>query len=360
VRLLFLARYLDRRLTARLRFGETKAVYGVGATVVERGPVAYLTLDAPVDPDRFEFAREVIDEELTLLRDGTTPGDRFAQDRDAVVERMISDNREAQDLVFWAYRAFYRPDVYETFPDLPARFAAIDVAELADEVRALTDPTRQVESVIRPHPLPQALLATAALALGLLALRVARWFLVTPARMPSIRYVARLRATLPVWATLGLAYAVVGGAVAVGIVGGATRAAYALVVPVDVYALHLAMWGVAIMGSVFLVVGFLALPPRKLLVFGDHLRVKHIAYRSRVLWPRDVRRVRLVRFSDLVRSPPSWPTLPMTLGITRPAVHLEPREGIGYLLRVRDPVELLEVLEELGIAIEEPGAPRDS
>lgn len=360
VRLLFLARYLDRRLTARLRFGETKAVYGVGATVVQRGPAAYLTLDAPVAPDRFEFARGVIDDELTLLRDGSTPPDRFAQDRDAVVERTISENREAQDLVFWAYRAFYRPGLHETFPDLPARFAAMDLTELAEEVRRLTDPTREVESVIRPHLLPQAVLAAAAFALTLLTLRLARRLLVTPAPMPSIRYVARLRATLPAWAILGAAYAAVGGAVAVGIVGGATRAAYAWIVPVDVYALHLAMWGVAIAGSVLLVVGFLALPPRKLLVFGDHVRIKHVAYRSRVLTPIGIRRARLVRFPDLVRDPPPWPTLPMTLGISRPAVHLEPREGMGYLLRVRDPWELLGVLRELGIETDEAEAVPDS
>jgi len=360
VRLLFLARYLDRRLTARLRFGETKAVYGVGANVVQRGPAAYLTLDAPVDPDRFDYARGVLDEELELLRDGATPTDRFAQDRDAVVERTISESREPQDLVLWAYRAFYSPEVHESFPDLPARFAAIGIAELADEVRALTDPAREVESVIRPHPLPQALLAAAALALALLTMRLARRLLVTPARMPSIRYVARLRATPPIWAILGTAYAAVGGAVAVVVAGVAARAAYAWVVPVDVYGLHLAMWGVAIIGSVLLVAGFLAIPPRKLLVFADHVRVKHIAYRSRILPPDRIRRARLVRFVDLVRAPPPWRTLPMTLGITRPAVHLEPRKGMGYLIRVRDPAELLRVLGELGIDVEEPAAGRGS
>ncbi len=357
VRLLFLARYLDRRLTARLRFGETKAVYGVGASVVQRGPAAYLSLDAPVDPERFDLARDVIEEELDQLRDGSTPPERFAQDRNAVVERLVAENREAQDLVFWAYRSFYRPGMHQTFPDLPARFAALEIPELADEARALTDPSREVVSVIRPHPLPQALLAAAALALALLTLRLTRRALVTPVHMRSIRYVARLRATLPVWATLGSVCVAVAVTVSLGITAAADRLAYAWVMSVDSYPLHLAMWGVAISGALVLAVGFLSLPPRKLLVFEDHVRVKHLAYRSRLLPPHAIRRVRLVRFSDLLRAPPPLRTLPMTLGLTRPAVHLEPRQGIGYLLRVRDPAELVRALGDLGVDTEDARDP---
>ena len=75
LQLIFLARYLDRRLSARLRFGETKAVYGVSSTVVRRGPASYLALDAPIDPEQWEFARGVIDEEL-LRGQGSAPEPR--------------------------------------------------------------------------------------------------------------------------------------------------------------------------------------------------------------------------------------------------------------------------------------------
>lgn len=352
VRLLFLARYLERRLTARLRFGETKAVYGVGTTVVQRGPAAYLLLEAPIDPARWAFARDVIDEELRALAEGTTPPERFAADRDALVERLVAENREAEDLVLWVHRALYRPEVHETFPDLAAAFAALEPTDLAPFVRRHLRPDREVVSIVRPHPVPQSVLAAAALVLVILTLRAARRLLVRPIRMRDIRYVARIRMSLLAWAVGATTYAAVGIAAGLALVAAANRIGYALVVPVDVYAYQMAMWAVALAAGLLLLVGYLSLPARKLLVFPDHLRVKHLAYRSRIVPLGRIRRVRLVRLPDLIREPPPARTLPLSLGVTSPALHVDVEGGTGYLVRVRDPRELLDVLAELGVAVE--------
>jgi len=98
IRLLFLGRYLQRRLNARLRFGDTKAVYGLRANAVARGPALSFQIDAAVNQEHWAFAREVIDEELEALRTASTPASELETDRDAVVEQLIAQNREAEDL----------------------------------------------------------------------------------------------------------------------------------------------------------------------------------------------------------------------------------------------------------------------
>ena len=320
--------------------------------MVQRGPAAYLLLEAPIDPARWAFARDVIDEEIRALADSATPPERFATDRDAVVERLMAENREAEDLVLWVHRALYRPEVHETFPDLASAFAALEPTDLAPFVRLRLRPEREVVSIVRPHPVPQSVLAAAGLVLVLLTLRAARRLLVRPLRMRDIRYIARIRMSPLAWAVGATMYAAAGVAAGLALVAAANRIGYALVVPVDVYAYQMAMWAVALAAGLLLLVCYLSLPARKLLVFPDHLRVKYLAYRSRIVPLTRIRRARLVRLPDLIRAPPPPRTVPLSLGVTAQAVHVEVEGGTGYVVRVRDPGELLQVLAELGVPVE--------
>ena len=65
--------------------------------------------------------------------------------------------------------------------------------------------------------------------------------------------------------------------------------------------------------AVVLSILYLSLFPRKLIVFPDHLRIKFLAYRSRILKPDDLleistRRVQQVWFrKNLADDVPRWP-----------------------------------------------------
>jgi predicted Zn-dependent peptidase len=347
VKLLFVARYLDRRLSNRLRFGEVKAVYGVSVRVVQRGPATHLVLDAPIDPEQWEYARDVVEDELARLAAGDMPEADFRADRDAVTDQLAAENREAEDLVFWVHRVFYRPQVHDHFPDLVAEFAALEPGDLAAFVRERFVPTREVTFISRPQPLGQGGSALAAIVLGFLTFRLVAGLLITPAAMRDIRYVARVRMSPPVFlAAFGL-FAAVGLAGARLLVAGVQWAVSSWVLPVDVYLYQ--MGAFALLGAIglSLFVAYLSLPPRKVLVFGDHVRVKHLSFRSRVM-PVEGLRARVATLATVAREGGLLRTVPLALGMGRSAIWLRPERGRGYLIGVRDPDEMLEVLADVG------------
>jgi hypothetical protein len=353
-RLIFLSRYLNRRLTARLRFGETKAVYGVSTMIHSRGPASYLVLDAPIDPEQWALARDIIEEELRSLADGTISPEDFRADRDAVIERLIAENREAQDLVFWVYRSFHRPALHATFPDLPTAFSSLEVDELATFAQGILVPEREILSIRRPHPLSQGMLGLMAIALAFFTIRGTRRLLTRPVEMKRIRYVARLHLSSPVVAVGGTLYVTVGLVLARLAVAGADRIGYAWILQVDMYLFQMGAWAVSLVGGLFGLLLYLSLPPRKLLVFPDHVRVKNLFYRSRVIPIADIHVVRQARIFDVAADGLLFRTLPLSWGLASPAVHLQPRHGMGYLARVRDPRELLDVLDGLGAPVVRP------
>jgi hypothetical protein len=84
--------------------------------------------------------------------------------------------------------------------------------------------------------------------------------------------------------------------------------------------------------------------PRKLLIFPDHLRVKSLAYRSRIFKPEDLEEISLRRFHKVWLSKDLFRCFPMTVGLLRPGIYLRPSKGRAYFFRSRDSKELIEVL----------------
>lgn len=353
MRLLFLGRYLTRRLTAKLRFGDTKAVYGISVSPIRRGPAQYLAVQAPIDRAEWDFARGVIEDELRAVAEGSTPPAEFQADRQAVVERIIAENRESDDLGLWLWSSLHPQGMFEDFPDVPAEFAALTQEELAAFARELFVPEREVQYLDYPQPLTQGVLAFLVVMLGVLVMKGTAMALTRPIQMPDIRYVARIRLSVPILVVAGVAFfgfAIVALQILILLV---ERALLAWVFPVESYAYQ--MGAFAIVGSLALVAAVLyaSIPPRKLLVFRDHIRVKSRVYRSRVIPLDDIQSVGRRRIADVARRGRLFSTLPLSLGLGPPAVHLEVRGGLGYLFRVRDPVELLDVLRELGVPVED-------
>ncbi len=88
----FISRLLVKRLNERLRFGERKAVYGISAGLVKRGPAGYFSISGTIRPDELDFSRNVIEEELAALRNGSHPDEVFESDRSVLVQQLRVSN----------------------------------------------------------------------------------------------------------------------------------------------------------------------------------------------------------------------------------------------------------------------------
>jgi len=172
--------------------------------------------------------------------------------------------------------------------------------------------------------------------------------------MRKIRYVARLRLSIPTLILGGLLYVGAGIAIARLLIFVAMRLLTSGVSPVESYVLQTGAYVLIGAIALVLVMVYASLPPRKLLVFTDRLLVKSAVCRSRDIPLDQIVSVGLRRITDVARRGQLGSTLPLSLGVGSPAVHIDVRGGHGYLVRVRDAGELLGVLAELGVTVERP------
>ncbi len=341
---MFVRDLLNRRLNQRLRYGERKAVYGVSADLVMRGPAAYLQVSGRIDQDDFDFASGIIDEEIGHLRSGSLDASEFEADRAAVIERLRGANQTAESLNAWTRQVFYDPATFTDFPDVLSFYGNLTQNQVASFASRAFDESRRVLSVSRAQPISQGVAVLGVAVLVWITLKVVAWAMTRPVRMKHIRYVAHFR--LPV---LLRAMYVLGGVALVLAMGRLAAVAVGWgvegwLLPVDDYVVQHA--GLAVL-FVVLLAGFAVLvawPPRKLLVFEDHIRIKSRAWRSRVLKADDIEEIAMGRGGGawlgcgILRSPP------LAFGLIRPGIHLRPRKGRGYFFRSRDTAELAEVL----------------
>lgn len=341
---LFVRDLLNRRLNQRLRYGERKAVYGASASLVMRGPAAYLQVSSRIDEDDYDFATAIIAEEIEYLRLGSLATAEFETDRAAVIERLRGANQTAESLNAWTRQLFYDPAAFTDFPDVISFYENLTQSQVASFAARTFDESRQVLSVTRTQPLSQGLAVLAVAVLVWITLKVVAWALTRPVEMKAIRYVAHFR--LPV--LLRTAYALgmvalalaLGRIAAVGIGWGMDR----WITPVNDYVIQHAGIGGILVVLLAGVAVLAAWPPRKLLLFEDHIRIKSRAWRSRLLKAGDIEEIAMERGSGawlsrgILRSPP------LAFGLIRPGIHLRPVKGRSYFFRSRDTEELAEVL----------------
>jgi len=178
-----------------------------------------------------------------------------------------------------------------------------------------------------------------------IAFRLVAFGLTKPIDMTSIRYVARFRLSLPFRVVL---IAVMGGlALVIGrtLVIGFEWIALRYVATTDSYWVQVSSYGAMLVTGIAVMVTYMAMIPRKILVFPDHLRIKGLAYRSRILEPGDIEDIGPARFGSVWFSKQLARTTPLTLGVVRPGILLKPVKGRAYFFRVRNSPELLQVLE---------------
>ena len=357
--ILFMRDFLNRRLNQRLRYGEQKAVYGLQVASSKRGPAAFLQVRGSIDEDEYDFAVGVIEEEIESLRTRALDGAAFEADRSAVIERLRSGNQTSEALNFWVYRNFYDPGTFSDFPNVLGFYEAVSQEEVASFAARNFVAEREVLSVLRIHPISQELMVVAVLLLAWLTVRLVGWGLTSSVTMSNIRYVARFR--IPVVFRV-VAFLVVSG---VGLVFarltffGLQWLTLTYVSTVDDYRIQTVSFALMLASVLTLVIIYISRLPRKVLVFPDHIRIKSMAYRSKVLKPEDLEEVSLRRFHRVWMSRDLFRCYPMTLGLIRPGVYLRPAKGRAYFFRTRDTKELLDVLgawrgEPITTAVPEP------
>ncbi len=341
---LFARDLLRRRLNQRLRYGEQKAVYGIEVSTAQRGPGGFLQIRGTIAEDDFESAQAIIQEEIKALREGTLLPGEFEADRTALVERLRGETSTAQALNFWVLRNFYDPSKHTDFPDLISFYAGVTQDEVAAFATRALVPEREVITLVGVQPMSRGMLAAAGLLLVLLTVRAVAWTLTRPVTMPGILYVARFRVPILLLIGAAVAFGAIGLIVGRVIVFLVQSLALAFLVTSNVYSVQLVFYGAILVTAVVLSILCLSLFPRKLLVFPDHLRIKFLAYRSRVIKPDDLkelstRRVHQVWFrKDLFRC------VPLAWGVVGPGIYLRPAKGRAYFFRTRNTQELIDVL----------------
>ena len=346
LRMIFVERLLARRLMRRLRWGARPASYDVSTSLLQRGDVGFLQLKATTRPSDLEYARGVIEDEVLRLRQGRYPPGEFEEDRRAIARQVALEGLSPAALRAWTANAFYRVEQHRDLPDLPARFAALEPAELSGFASRLLGPDRVLRTVTRPVPLG----AGGLLGLGLLALGIgvatARRLLLRPAPMPELRYVARLRGPLALRLAAGTALAGILLVVGRLVTAAAHHGLDPHLLAVDSFPIQAVALLLAIAAATLLAAGALSLVPHKLLVFENELRLKFRAYRSRA-WPADeLVEVRAASFADVFRRARAWRTLPLTLGLRAPGLLIRMRTGADLFVATRDTAELERVLRD--------------
>jgi hypothetical protein len=128
------------------------------------------------------------------------------------------------------------------------------------------------------------------------------------------------------------------------IVFGAQSLSLAYVVTADEYSIQIVYYSAMLVTAIALFILYLSRFPHKILVFPDHVRIKFLAYRSRIIKPDELlelstRRIHQVWFKkDLFRC------IPMAMGLFSPGIYLRPTKGKAYFFRSRDTQELIDVL----------------
>ena len=344
--ILFIRDLLGRRLNQRLRYGERKAVYGLSVFLSKRGPAAYLQLAGDINEDEYDYALEVLDEELALLRTGGLDPAEFETDRRAIIERLRTVNLTAQALNFWSRSNFYNPNVFTDFPDVVGFFEEVTQAELASFATRNLVADRELLSVTYMQPVSQGVLVLVVLLIVILTHRGVSWGLTRPIEMRKIRYVARFRTPLLIRIVRVIVFGGLGLVLARLVVALLIWAGGDWVATVASYVVQMASYAFMLSGSIALVILYLARFPRKLLVFPDHVRVKSWAYASRSLAPEDVQEISLRGFRDVWLSSDIFRCTALTFGLLRPGLYVRPKKGRALFFGARDTEELTEVLAE--------------
>jgi predicted Zn-dependent peptidase len=341
LRLIFIEDLLRHRLMERLRRGDAKFVYSVGAGTAIRGSAAFFQITADMDAAHETLTRGAIQDELDRLSRAAGDTLAFYADRDALSRRVRIENAAPASLRQWALDRFHRPDLHDAFPDVGEYYATVGPDSIAALAARLFVPANRIVRVDRPLPLPVALLVPGALLLAAAAGLLYRRIAFRPADMARIRYVARLRPPLParlLAVGLAVAGAIVGGRLLVAAIHIASAE---WLLRVDSFALFAAACAALVFSATFAGFALAGAMHRKVLVFEDEIRLKSPTWTATVIPASELRDARIVD------SPRGLALRRRVLPPASRGVFLQLADRSGYLLRSRSPEALSDALQRL-------------
>jgi hypothetical protein len=263
-----------------------------------------------------------------------------------VVERYRVRNQTSESLAGWTNTHFVDPDVFTDFPDVIAFFEALTREEATSFAEMLFDPSRRILTVTRASPVGLPALVALSLALFGIILGLARWEPGKPVRRANIRYIARVRIPVALAAVYIVALA---GASAVAFIAGRAAfhwAADRWLYTTDSLVLHTLVQATVVIVALVVLLRILGWMPHEVVVASDHLRLRSLTWRSRILGAGDVAEVSTRDFRGVWLSPRVLRDLPLAFGLHRHGIHLRPKRGRCYFFRTRNTGEFAEVLQE--------------
>jgi predicted Zn-dependent peptidase len=191
--LLFLESWLRQRLQRALRGGEEKATYSVRVTARHKGDAWDFEIKCELDPDRYDDAVAMIEAELNALTAGSLSDEIWVQEREELVRRTLNRAQAPHDFTGMVFYDLHRRDLFDGLPNLPARYAAMDQAQVAAFLTRHRLPGREGLRLWRPFPLSPVLLGVifGLLGAGIWRDSLSRWR--APLDLSGLRYVARVR-----------------------------------------------------------------------------------------------------------------------------------------------------------------------
>jgi hypothetical protein len=315
--------------------------------ISRRGPVTYFYLEGEIKKEKLTYARDVIEQELDMLRSGSFSDEEFDSERLALVRQLRVNNAHAEDVGWWVARAFYEPELYRDFPDIVTFFEQITQEEVAEFVQQHFVPERQVRSMDYPLPVNQAIMALLPFILWWGTIKLARRVFIRPVDMTRIRYVARFKIPIAYALLMITLFGTLGVVLARLLIYGYWWMQHRFVIGLDNFWMQSSTHGIAFMVSILGGIWLLSRIPYKLLVFEDHARVKYLFYRSRQIMPDAIAEIVPLRFREVWGTRRLWKCVALTIGLVSPGLYLRLRNGWAYFFRVRQNSECRTALQDL-------------
>jgi hypothetical protein len=208
-------------------------------------------------------------------------------------------------------------------------------------------PRHQILTISHTRPVSMTVSYAVALAVFLLMFQISKTLFIRPADMTRIRYVAKFR-----WFNFyGFFWAAVSGILLIAVLRlmlyGYNLADTYIFEDVDNFWFRSYMQALMFVIAVSVGISVLMCIPYKLLIFDDHVRIKYLFYRSRIIRPEGIESIASARFAEVWLSRKLWKCVPLTTGFFYPGIYLKLRNGWSYFFRARNNGELMTMLGRL-------------
>lgn len=344
---IFISRFLQERLNAKLRYGDRKATYSIISSVLLRGSAAFIQIFCNLKESEYNFGRSTIEEELEVLRKGTLTNEIFEAEKASIVAKLRATHSSAKDLEAWATNSFFDPERNKDFPDLVTKFQNYTKSDIEKFAQQHLVKKRQVLEVDYLNPLNQGVFAFLGVLVVVITFSAARRYLLKPLPIFRIRYIARFRMspfTRLMMVTLFFLIVAIGGQVLDFFYNWVN---FKFILHIENFWIQWSFFTLMGAISLFLFMLLIARFPSKLLLFNDSLAIKYFSYRSKTFSLNDIKEVSLQPFSSVWFSSRIWKCIPLTFALFSPAVYMRLKNGWAYFFQLRDNKEFLTLLKQL-------------